>query len=101
MPDPLAILELETSLRVPGLGVLAVPAASPAATSLAAYALHTGLAVTLLTEGQPPQALTGTVEELTHDGQQPRHALLLDFDPGGPLPSGARLRLDAVVPPLF
>jgi len=101
MPDPLAILELEASFRLPGLGVLAVPTAGPAAASLAAYALHTALAVTLLAEGQLPQALTGTVEELTHDGQPPRRALLLDFDPGGPLPSGARLRLEAVVPPLL
>ena len=101
MPDPLAILELEASFRLPGLGVLAVPTAGPAAASLAAYALHTALAVTLLAEGQLPQALTGTVEELTHDGQPPRRALLLDFDPGGPPPSGARLRLEAVVPPLL
>ncbi len=101
MPDPLATLALETSFRVPGLGVLAVPAAGPAAAALAAYALHTALACTLLAEGQPPLALTGTVEELTHDGQPPRRALLLDFDPGGPLPGGARLRLAAVVPPLL
>jgi len=101
MPDPLAILELEASFRLPGLGVLAVPAAGPAATGLAAYALHTALGLTLLVEGQPPQALTGTVEELTHDGQPPRRTLLLDFDPSGPLPSGARLRLEAVMPPLL
>jgi hypothetical protein len=101
MPDPLAILELEASFRLPGLGVLAVPTAGPAATGLAAYALHTALAITLLVEGQPPQALTGTVEELTHDGQPSRRTLLLDFDPGGPLPSGARLQLEEVVPPLL
>lgn len=101
MPEPLATLVLETSFRVPGLGVLAVPAAGPADAGLAAYALHTGLALTLLAAGQPPVALTGTIEELTHDGQPPRRALLLDFDPGGPLPSGTRLRLEAVLPPLF
>lgn len=101
MPTPLALFELENSFRLPGLGVLAVPAAGPALDMLATYALHTALAVTLLAEGQLPQALTGTVEELTHDGQPPRRALLLDFDPGGPLPSGTRLRLEAVVPALL
>jgi len=101
MPEPLAKLALETSFRVPGLGVLAVPAAGPAATALAAYALHTALAVTLLAIGQPAVALTGTVEELTHDGQPPRRALLLDFDPGGPLPSGTCVQVEAVLPPLF
>jgi hypothetical protein len=47
MTEPLAMLVLETSFRVPGLGVLAVPA-GPAAHGLAAYALHTALAVTVL-----------------------------------------------------
>lgn len=99
MPDLLATLALESSFRVPGLGVLAVPAASPATDQLLAYALHTALAVTLLAEGQPPLALTGTVEELTQDGQPPRRALLLDFDPGGPLPGGTRLQVgDAAAP---
>ncbi|HET9502260.1 MAG TPA: hypothetical protein VFO93_01880 [Hymenobacter sp.] len=101
MPENLATLVVETSFRVPGLGVLVVPAAGPAATSLAAHALHTALALRLLAEGQPPLALTGTIEELTHEGQPPRRTLLLDFDPGGPLPAGTRLRLEAVVPPLF
>jgi hypothetical protein len=101
MPEPLAMFELETSFRVPGLGVLAVPAAGPATADLAAYALHTALALTLLVEGQTPVALTGTIEELTHDGQPPRRTLLLDFDPGGPLPSGTCLQLEAILPPLF
>lgn len=101
MPELLATLVLETSFRLPGLGVLAVPAAGPAAAMLAAYALHTALAVTLRAAGQPPVALTGTVEELTHDGQPPRRALLLDFDPGGPLPSGTCLQLESILPPLL
>ncbi|RZK57724.1 MAG: hypothetical protein EOO59_08970 [Hymenobacter sp.] len=100
MPEPLATLVLETSFRVPGLGVLAVPAA-PGAAALLAYALHTALAITLLAEGQPPLALTGTVEELAHAGQPPRRALLLDFDPGGALPSGTRLQLAAALPDLY
>jgi hypothetical protein len=101
MTEPLVTLVLETSFRVPGLGVLVVPAAGPAAADLAAYALHTALTLTLLAEGQPPVVLTGTIEELTHDGQPPRRALLLDFDPGGPLPIGTLLQLAAVLPPLF
>ena len=100
MPEPLATLVLETSFRVPGLGVLVVPAA-PAVAQLAPYALHTALAVTLLVDGQPPLALTGTVEELAHDGQPPRLALLLDFDPGGPLPSGTRLHIEQALPSLL
>jgi len=100
MAEPLATLVLETSFRVPGLGVLAVPT-GPTAAGLAAYALHTALAVTLLVEGQPPVALTGTIEELTRDGQPPRRALLLDFDPGGPLPGSARLQLEAILPSLL
>ncbi len=94
------MLVVAASFRVPGLGVLAVPAAGPAAASLAAYALHTSLAISLLSEEQPPQSLTSTVEELTHDGQPPRRVLLLDFDPGGPLPAGTRLRLEAELPAL-
>jgi hypothetical protein len=101
MPAPLATFELETSFRLPGLGVLAVPTAGPVPDMLAASPLHTALAVTLLAEGQPPQPLTGTVEELTRDGQPPRRALLLDFDPGEPLPGGTRLRLDAELPALL
>ncbi len=100
MPEPLATLVLETSFRVPGLGVLVVPAA-PAAAALMAYALHTALAITLLIEGQPSLALTGTVEELAHDDQPPRRALLLDFDPGGPLSSGTHLHIEQALPSLL
>ncbi len=100
LPEPLATLVVAASFRVPGLGVLAVPAAGPATDSLAAYTLHAALAVSLLREGQPPLAITGTIEELTHDGQPPRRALLLDFDPGGPLPIGTFLRLEAELPAL-
>jgi hypothetical protein len=46
-------------------------------------------------------ALTGTVEELTRDGQPARRALLLDFDPGGPLASGTRLQIEAILPSLL
>lgn len=85
------VFVVESSFRVPGLGVLALPSA-PAPAWLAAYPLHTALAISLLADALPPIALTGTVEELAHDGQPPRRALLLDFDPGGPLAAGTRLQ---------
>jgi hypothetical protein len=88
------VFVVEASFRVPGLGVLALPSA-PAPAWLATYPLHTVLAVRLLSEALPPTALTGTVEELAHDGQAPRRALLLDFDPGGPLLAGTRLQASA------
>jgi hypothetical protein len=85
------VFVVETSFRVPGLGVLALPSA-PAPVWLAAYPLHTALAISLLADDLPPTALTGTVEELAHDGQPPRRALLLDFAPDGPLAAGTRLQ---------
>jgi hypothetical protein len=88
------VFVVETSFRVPGLGVLALPNA-PSPAWLAAYPLHTALAISMLTDSLPPTALTGTVEELAHDGQPPRRVLLLDFDPGGPLLAGTRLQVSA------
>ena len=100
MPDLSEEFVVETSFRVPGLGLLVLPA-QPVPAWLAAYPLHTALACGLQAEGLPPATATGTVEELAHDGQPPRRALLLDFDPGGPLPAGTRLQASAgEVPPL-
>jgi hypothetical protein len=100
MPEPFGILVVASSFRLPGLGVLVLPT-EPVPAWLATCALHTAVAVTLLAQGHSPTALTGTAEELTHDGQPPRRALLLDFDPGGPLPSGARLQIEAILPSLL
>lgn len=88
------VFVVETSFRVPGLGVLALPSA-PVPAWLVAYPLHTALAISLLTDALPPTMLTGTVEEVAHDGQPPRRALLLDFDPGGPLAVGTRLQANS------
>jgi hypothetical protein len=92
------VFVVETSFRVPGLGVLALPSA-PAPAWLAAYPLHTALAISLLADTLPPTTLTGTVEEVAHDGHIPRRALLLDFDPGGPLAVGTRLQASSEVLP--
>lgn len=78
------------SLRLPGLGLLVLPAA-PAPAWLAGADLHTPLALQLHRPGQPPLALTATIEELTTSGEPPTRALLLDADPGGALPPRAWL----------
>jgi hypothetical protein len=83
------------SFRVPGLGLLVLPTA-PAPDWLASPALHTALALQLHRPGQPPLRLPATIEELSRGPQLPTRALLLDADPGGPLPAGAWLALEAL-----
>ena len=100
MPESLPAFVVEASFRVPGLGVLALPLA-PAPAWLAAYALHTPLQLSLVASGQLATPLIGTVEEMAHDDQPPRRTLLLDFDPGGPLPVGAHLLVVAELPTLL
>ena len=89
---PAEALVVAHSLRVPGLGLLVLPAA-PAPAWLAGPALHTALALRLHRPGQPPLPLPATVEELAQAGQPPARALLLDADPGAPLPPGTWLEL--------
>ena len=96
MSAPASAFVVARSLRVPGLGLLVLPAA-PAPAWLAARPLHAGLALRLHRPGQPPLALPATLEELTQAGQPPARALLLDADPG-PLPVGAWLELTANQP---
>jgi hypothetical protein len=86
---------ISKSLRVPGLGVLVLPAAPPPAW-LAESALHTALALQLHRPGQPPLTLYATIEEISHASQQPTRALLLDADPGGELPADAWLSLERI-----
>ena len=100
MPEPGEVFVVESSFRVPGLGVLVLPAA-PRPAWLQAYALHTALPLHLLSQGQPPQLLTGTVEELAHEGEPLRRALLLDFDPGGALLAGTQLQAGPPLPELL
>ena len=79
------------SLRVPGLGLLVLPAA-PAPAWLAVHPLHTALALRLHRPGQLPLPLPATIEEVAAEGQLPTRALLLDADPGE-LGAGAWLEL--------
>jgi len=80
------------SFRVPGLGLLVLPAA-PAPAWLISPALHTTLALQLHRPGQLPIALLATIEELSRSPEPPTRALLFDADPGGTLPTGAWLAL--------
>lgn len=83
------------SLRLPGLGLLVLPTA-PAPGWLASADLYTVLALRLHRPGQPPLALTATIEELTTPDAPPARALLLEADPGGSLLPGAWLAIEAV-----
>ena len=80
---PTAPYYVARSLRVPGLGLLVLPA-PPAPAWLAAHPLHTVLALHLHRPGQPALPLPATIEEVAAPGQLPTRALLLDADPGEP-----------------
>lgn len=92
-PDSTAFW-VASSFRVPGLGLLVQPTV-PAPTWLAAQPLHTALALRLHRPGQPPLLLPATIEELARHDEPPARALLLDADPGGPLPAGTWLEVMA------
>lgn len=89
MPDLSAPFVVEYSVRLPGLGLLVVPAA-PIPNWLATYSLHTALAVML---PESPHTVIGTVEELSQNGHLEQRALLLDFDPNLPLAPGTYLQV--------
>ena len=95
-PPTAAAFVVRSSLRVPGLGLLLLPA-PPAPAWLATPALHTALQVRLHSPGQPALLLPATIEEVAHDEQPPARALLLDADPGPP-PTGTWLELVQLVP---
>jgi hypothetical protein len=89
---PSSAFVVAASFRVPGLGLLVLPTA-PAPAWLGAHPLHTALLLRLHRSGQPSLSLPATIEELARDDQPPARALLLDADPGGPLPAGAWLEI--------
>lgn len=85
------------SLRVPGLGLLVLPA-PPTPAWLAAPPLHAALRLWLHRPGYPPLALPATIEEVAPEGHPPTRALLLDADPAGELGPDARLVLAEILP---
>ena len=90
------VFRVHRSFRVPGLGLLVLPA-GPAPAWLAAHPLHTALALRLHRAGQPPLPLPGTIEEVAAADELPARALLLDADPGGLPPVGTWLELVAII----
>ncbi|QKG58277.1 hypothetical protein GKZ68_17590 [Hymenobacter sp. BRD128] len=90
-----AAFVVSRSLRLPGLGLLVLPAL-PAPTWLASAGLHTALALQLHRPGQPPLSLTATIEELTPADGPPTRALLLEADLGDSLPLHAWLVKESV-----
>ena len=92
-----AVFWVARGFRVPGLGLLVLPAA-PVPAWLAAPPLHTALHLRLGRPGQLPLALPATIEEVAHDGQPPARALLLDADPEGEVGPGAWLELLEIPP---
>jgi hypothetical protein len=84
------------SLRLPGLGLLLLPT-TPPPDWLAAFSLHTALALRLHRPGQPPLSVIATIEELAHADEPPARALLLDADPPGLVTSQAWLELLAPI----
>lgn len=98
MPSlPVLLLRVSAAWPVPGLGLLAL-AAGPTP-GLAAYPLHTALAVTMALPGEDVFSAVATVEEITRNGTAER-ALLLDFGaaPTPLLPAGTHLWLEEARP---
>jgi hypothetical protein len=90
---------VETSFRLPGLGLLVLPAI-PEPSWLLTHSLHTAFTVTLPPSIQHTSPIIGTVEEISYSGQTERRALLLNFDPIAPLPSGIYLQVSKSSPEL-
>jgi hypothetical protein len=98
MAELLSPLIIESTFRLPGLGLLVLPD-TPEPDWLTDYALHTAFAVTLpFSDIQSPLPVVGTIEEISREGQLPRRALLLDFDPGDLLKVGVQLQVGEINP---
>ncbi|UOR04604.1 hypothetical protein MUN82_16850 [Hymenobacter aerilatus] len=82
------LLTVAHSFRVPGLGVVALPA--EAAPRLLPLDLHTPLAVTVVFPDGRMETVTATVEEIEHLGTA-RRGLLLEFTIPTLLPSGTHV----------
>jgi hypothetical protein len=92
MPDFSAPFVVEGSVRLPGLGLLVLPAA-PISDWLIASDLHTALAVTFSASINSSHYIIGTIEEISRNDQPTQRALLLDFDPDTPLVPETRLQV--------
>ena len=95
MPPPDSAFIVGRSFRLPGLGLLVLPTL-PAPVWLASIDLHTPLALQLHRPGQPPLALTATIEELTTADEPATRALLLDADLGSTLLPPTWLVFDSI-----
>ena len=93
-PDlPVLLLRVAAAWPLPGLGLLVLPDA--AAPSLAAYALHTALAVEAAVPDGTRHPAAATVEEVTRPEapDAPLRGLLLDFGTAVALPLGTEVWL--------
>lgn len=89
---PILLLSVAATWPLPGLGLLVLP--SGPTPHLAAYTLHTAVAVeAVLPDGTRHQS-TATVEEITR-GAEPERALLLDFGMNIAVPERSEIWLDA------
>lgn len=88
---------LAQALRVPGLGLLVLPA-GPGPAWLGTHPLHTAVQLRLHRPGQLPLPLPATIEEITPADQPARRGLLLDADPAGYAEAGAWLEFVAAAP---
>lgn len=87
MPTDL-LLTVAHSFRVPGLGVMALPAEP--APRLLPLALHSPLAATVVFGDGRTESVAATVEEIEHLGTT-RRGLLLEFATPTSLPPGTRI----------
>ena len=94
MPAPATLLlRVARAWPLPGLGLLALP--DGPAPALAAYAVHTALAVEAALPGGTRLAAVATVEELARpETPAPTRGLLLDLE-AVELPAGTEIWLNA------
>lgn len=94
MSVPILLLRVAASWPLPGLGLLVLPAQPTSA--LAAYALHSALAVEVWLPNCTVLQGKATVEEITRPAataEPAQRALLLDLDGAVVLPPGTEIRL--------
>jgi hypothetical protein len=95
MSAPASPFIIAKTFRLPGLGLLLLPAHPP--DWLTHPPLHTALRLQLHRPNQLPLPLIATLEELAYDLQTPMRALLLDTDLTGESLAESWLTLEAVM----